>query len=389
MHRLLFGIAIAPIFVAVVGCSPVGTTVPPPDKGADAHAAGSHPTDPLYAGRTLSTWIKLLRHGSAAERHWAAWSIGELGADAAPAVPALSRALADKTSFRTAAARSLGDIGPPAAGAIPALVKAFKKSNGFDRGIIGPAIARIGPAAVPALIAALEDDSASVRRSATYALAAVGPDAKDAVGAVLRSVSHAGEGPWHLDLDPLTRVTEGIGPGALPGLLGGLEDPETRLAAAWGLGQLGEAAAVAAPRLEQLMQADAREPRSKKARIVHARALWRVSHDPAVVPVLADLAGDDDYLVQAPAMEVLEEIGPPARAAVASLIDLLGHGNRFVREHAAKALGRIGPDARAAIPRLIAIHHELDNTERASFAKAIAAIDPTADVHAAVSRSGR
>ena len=113
MHRLLIRVAIIPFLAAAVSCRPEHTAAPQPDAHARADAAGSHPTDPLYAGRRLSTWIKLLRQGTTAERYWAAWSIGELGADAAPAVPELSRALADRNSdMRTAAACSLRDIGP-------------------------------------------------------------------------------------------------------------------------------------------------------------------------------------------------------------------------------------------------------------------------------------
>lgn len=183
---------------------------------------------------------------------------------------------------------------------------------------------------MPALIAALEDESESVRRTAAYALAGVGPDAKDAVGAVLRSVSRDGEGPRHLDIDMLARVMEGLGAGALPGLLDGLENPENRLAA--------EAA---------------RETTSTFAAMA------------------------------------LGDIGPAAKSGVPAEIDALGHGSIFAKVSVAKALGKIGPDAQAAIPRLIAIHHELDNTERKSFARAIAAIDPTVDVHAEVSRADR
>lgn len=81
----------------------------------------------------------------AAERRKAAESLGQLGASAYPAVPALIEALADADAgVRRAAAQALGRMGPQA------------------------------DAAIPALTAALADPDTGVRESAAQALAALG-----------------------------------------------------------------------------------------------------------------------------------------------------------------------------------------------------------------------
>ena len=86
----------------------------------------------------------------------AAAELGRWGSSAAPAVPALRRALQYPYSHdaRGAAARTLGAIGPDAAEAIPDLVRA------------------------------LQDDSWSIRSGATYALGAIGERAACAVPAL-------------------------------------------------------------------------------------------------------------------------------------------------------------------------------------------------------------
>lgn len=138
-------------------------------------AATNLKADPLFAGRRLSEWLRLLESDDAFERLGAARSLGDMGAEAAGAVPSLIKSLSDRDPFvQSAAADSLGEIGPAAASAIPAMVKAFKISNGFHKGIIGPAIGRIGPEAIPALVELSKDSNDFVRLEATRALCFVG-----------------------------------------------------------------------------------------------------------------------------------------------------------------------------------------------------------------------
>jgi hypothetical protein len=67
-----------------------------------------------------------LRAKDAADRRRAATALGELGAAASPAVPALAEALADEdATVRQAAAAALGRIGPEASAAAPVLTLAL------------------------------------------------------------------------------------------------------------------------------------------------------------------------------------------------------------------------------------------------------------------------
>jgi HEAT repeat protein len=143
---------------------------------------------PLHAQEQedVASLIEKLAHPNAGQRGLAAMTLGERGAAAKPAVPALAAALADgNLNVRYWAAHALGEIGPAAKDAVPALIGALRTSFP-GRGLEGPtryyadarvvavqALGRIGPAArlaVPALKKALEDEDESVRGAAGEAL---------------------------------------------------------------------------------------------------------------------------------------------------------------------------------------------------------------------------
>ena len=126
---------------------------------------------------------------------FAAWSLGNLGAEAQYAVPDLARALArDETNAVVAAA--LARIGPAASGAVPALVEALGSENADHRWRAARTLGRIGaPAgsAVPALTGALADPSSVVRQHAARALGRVGAAARPAAAALQRATGDRDE----------------------------------------------------------------------------------------------------------------------------------------------------------------------------------------------------
>jgi HEAT repeat protein len=131
--------------------------------------------------------IDQLRSPTAAIRARAAIELGELGAAAKTAVPALATALADNNlNVRYCAGNALKGLGPESKGAVPALVAALKTFPGGSPELEGPeryyadvrsvaaeALGAIGPGAreaIPALKEAATDKSADVRAAATDAM---------------------------------------------------------------------------------------------------------------------------------------------------------------------------------------------------------------------------
>jgi len=109
-------------------------------------------------------------------RGFAAWSLGNLGSAAGPAVPALVAAL-DREKTEATVIGALARIGPAAAPAVPRLVETLHSDDVDRRWRAARTLGRIGePArsATPDLIAALSDDvDAGVRRHAARALGRV------------------------------------------------------------------------------------------------------------------------------------------------------------------------------------------------------------------------
>jgi len=85
---------------------------------------------------------------------------------------------------REAAAFSLGIIGPEAGPAVPALIHALHEPDHRIAWRAAKALGHIGKESIPLLIGTLNDKDASVRQVATYALGEIGP-AADAAGSPL------------------------------------------------------------------------------------------------------------------------------------------------------------------------------------------------------------
>jgi HEAT repeat protein len=87
-----------------------------------AQGAGSA-KEPVSDGKTLSEWVADLNNGTAPQtRNAAAYEISGMGPAAAPAVPALIKALDDpEPTVRFPVLVALGEIGPPAKAAVSKL----------------------------------------------------------------------------------------------------------------------------------------------------------------------------------------------------------------------------------------------------------------------------
>src|SRR5438309_11919955 len=108
-----------------------------------------------FLGKNTFTWTQELDRREEAARRNAAYALGKMGFQGAPAIPKLLQRLREDASakVREAAAFALGEVGKES-------VKAAVHAD-----------------LVPGLVQALKDDNHLVRRSAAYALGSVGPEA--------------------------------------------------------------------------------------------------------------------------------------------------------------------------------------------------------------------
>jgi hypothetical protein len=73
-----------------------------------------------------------------------------------------------------------------------------------------------------------------------------------------------------------------------------------------------------------------------------AEAISRITGDPATaVSVAIELLADPEFWLVGHAADLLGELGPVAKAAVADLQRLLGHDHEYTRQHVGAAIERI------------------------------------------------
>jgi len=209
----------AAVLERVPSTAQAGPATPPGGEAAPPAAAGAA----VYRGRPLSYYAGRLKEASAPERADLVRAIGSFGADATPALAALTTALADpEPGVRAAAGWALSQAGSGAAAAVPALARALGDASPRVRDIAAVALRNIGPGAaeaVPALVRALDDPVDYVRFPAADAIGAIGPAASAAVPALIRRFQTRGESG--LVLNRVALALGAIGPlakEALPAL---------------------------------------------------------------------------------------------------------------------------------------------------------------------------
>jgi HEAT repeat protein len=133
---------------------------------------------PPYEGKSVADLERMLSDSDPKVQMQGAYGLGLLGEKAAPAVPALVKALkAENVLVRQQAAGALAQIGAQAGAAVPALVESLTDVEWTVRRQAAIALGRIGPPARVAAEAALErcegDNNSLVRKAAQEALARV------------------------------------------------------------------------------------------------------------------------------------------------------------------------------------------------------------------------
>jgi HEAT repeat protein len=242
-------------------------------------------------------------------RRAAAFSLGELGAEAAGAVNQLARAMLRDPDIevRTSAVFALGEIGPPA---LPVLMQNLDADDPRIRRSIASALVRIGKPAVPELIPLLDHADPILRRNAVGILGRIGPPAAP----------------------------------ALPFLERALEDEDK--AFCWTAKQ-----AIRKINLEEQSDAAAEPDSSPMGAPAAVEEMpWPgADNASAAVPALIEHFADTRPAVRLRAVRALMAIGRPA---LAGLQQALGSPDADIRKNAAYCLGEMGPTAAPAAPAL-------------------------------------
>jgi HEAT repeat protein len=186
-----------------------------------------------------------------------AFIVGD-GPGSAADVPALVKALKHEDArVRQEAAEDLGQIGAPAADAVPALLQLTKKDpDPLTRIAAAQAVTAIDPkneTAIPALEEALQDKAANVRKKAAESLGDLGPGARSVIPILIKTVKDPDPLVSWASIDALGQ----IGPkaeAAVPTLVEALKEGNTRAAAVDALGQIGRHAQAAIPALEEVLK---------------------------------------------------------------------------------------------------------------------------------------
>jgi HEAT repeat protein len=355
--------------------------------------------------------------GHSATAYWACLALGEIGAEAAPAVPALQDLLetSKNVELRREAVLSLGAIGPPAAPAVRALVRALAAEDhgvrigaAFALGQIGPAakaatdplrelvdgkqpvflrtlsvwaLARINPedhaalrTAVPMLLDGLKSREPRLRAMAGRALVDLRPEPEVLMPSLLELLQNGNP-----EVRPdVMNVLGGLGEAAVPGLIKALEMKEVRPRAAAILARLGPGAKEAVPAL--IRAAQCTDPLARHEALLALGAIGPAAK--AAVPAAVKALQDLDPNVRYTACYALGKIGPPAQAAKAPLQEILGDADPFLGLVAAWALARIAPDcsdtAPKAVPLLVRALEDPEATVRLEAATSLRCLGPQA-----------
>lgn len=260
-----------------------------------------------------------LQSGDVAGQVAAARGLAKLGANAAPALPAVMAAInSDSAEVRGAAILAASAMGGVADAAVPTIVGKLKDQDPGVRAYAAHALGRIGvsnEATLEALVHAALDPDKTVRREVLTALRHLNAP---------REVTFPIWAKALRDADPqvvttaLDTVTE-LGKDALPLLTEALADDEVSYWACLALAEIGPDAAGATPQIVRIIR--------------HPLPQYRLQ-----------------------ALATLGEIGPGAAAAVPSILTLLqSEPEDSVRYAAAFALGHIGQasdDVIAALRKL-------------------------------------
>ena len=310
-----------------------------------------------------------------------------------PALPSLAALLKDKDeTLRWCAVTVLGrlrlgigerdpyrvfEIGPALPEATALILAAMEDPAVAVRQQAAKAFGRIRPAPtkfMQAIAEGLKDKDPAVRKQVARTLGSFGPHAAPAVGAMVEAVLRDKE---EMVREELYRALPKIGEGAVPALITAMtdsKDPKMRWRAGGPLIKIGKPAVGSLVKLLKHKDASLRQ--------MVVRILGVIGPDAAAaVPDLAAALKDPEPHVAYFAAEALGKIGPGAKSAAtalaAALEDRRNHPTQ-PGEMAAKTLQSLGPLAAPVVPSLIKLLEHDDLQVRLRTGDVLAAIGPPA-----------
>jgi HEAT repeat protein len=303
----------------------------------------------------------------------------QLGAEAAPAVPALTEALSNTEPHVVAyAAIALGKIGKPAAPAAEALVDAAFSGNPAVRRAAMGALKTIRPeseafqAAVERIL--LEGDPGVI----VPALETFAEFAEEGVPRLREFLKKPRIGYWGAVL------AADIGPAAaaaVPELTALLDDPEpeVRIQTLVALGEIGPQSAPAVESIVKLLESD----EIMGVRYVAAFALGKIGKkSDEVNHPLVEAARGDEPILKTISLWALAKINPDeervVRYAAETIVSMLSDEDPQVRSAAARALADFEGHADVVAPALVALLKDGDPTVVGNVLDALASIGSTA-----------
>jgi HEAT repeat protein len=335
--------------------------------------------------------IEALKHREANRREQAAFALGQFGAVARDALPALRTAMTDPAPLvRVSAAQALWHVdGQQPQAAIGVLLEVFQQHRTTIRRKALSGLRNLGAGdeqTVAALIQALKDDDTALRRETVEALGSLGDKARTAAPALIETLKDSDSAIRVQAIEALYRV-DGKSRTTVRTFATLLQDKEEEvcLAAVHRLGDLKSAANEAIPALLEACKGT-----NRKVRQAAATALLDIDPTAAergrLLALSTDLQDADASLRQQAARD-LGQLGSRARNALplltAALQDkawevrlnaaqacweidrthcqealellrrILIEGDRDRTLQAARILERLGKDARSVVPDLV------------------------------------
>jgi HEAT repeat protein len=310
----------------------------------------------------LPSLVRGLRAPALPMRRVAATRLGQLGARAEPALPALLEAIEDPDDHVSwGAEQAITAIGTPA---VPGLVAKLKSKNQQIRIRVLRCLFDLkerAKEAVPALIEAFQDKDEAISHRAASALGSIGPSADAAVPVLLEALTNKKK-PHDVRCSAAAALgcMGPRGKAAIPALLKTLKEPESvdlQRGAMFALAGLNTPSPEVLHELIRILK----EMKSEGLCAFAALALGQMGPQAkSAVPALIEIV--DTPVTAKPAattwvkgnvVNVLGMFGPNAKGAVPSLMKVLEkEEEEYLRRAAIVALGKIGPAAKAVLPLL-------------------------------------